>query len=174
MDYLEIVRLVNTDPVVQTLMELPIPMRLGYLGLDGHPRSVPIIHLWNGKAFVFATPSATYKVKAMAAHPEVAFTLDVGPGRMAAEARAKVSAVLGLPVLDYAPLAITGRGTASIEIRPEVPQEHIDGSRRMVDDEEKLEALARMKREAGSEWAVISITPTHVTVCDFITRFPPQ
>jgi Pyridoxamine 5'-phosphate oxidase len=174
MDYLEIAHLVDTDPVVQTLMQLPIPMRLGYVGLDGHPRTVPIIHLWNGKAFVFATPSATYKVKSIAAHPEVAFTLDIGPGRNAAEARVKVTALLGSPIIDYAPLAMVGRGTASIEITPGVPQEHFDGSRRFVEDEAKLEALARIKRDVGDEWAVISIVPTHVTMTDFITRFPPQ
>jgi Pyridoxamine 5'-phosphate oxidase len=108
MDYAEIVHLVNTDPVVQTLMELPIAMHLGYNGLDGHPRTVPVTHQWDGRAFIFATPTNTYKVRAIAQHPEVAFTLDVGPGRMAAEARIKVSAVLGLPAVDYGPLSVVG------------------------------------------------------------------
>jgi Pyridoxamine 5'-phosphate oxidase len=173
MDYPEIVHLLNTDPVVQTLLKLPIPMRLAYVGLDGHPRAVPITHLWDGRAFVFVTPATTYKVKAMAAHPEVAFTLDVGPGRTAAEARVKVSAVLGLPVVDYGPLAMIGRGRASIEVKPGLPQEHIDAARRMLADEEKLQEWARVEREHQTEMAVISIIPTHVTVCDFVTRFPP-
>lgn len=172
MDYSEIVRLVNTDPVVQTLLDLPIAMHLGYIGLDGHPRTIPVTHLWDGRSFIFATPTNTYKVKAIAEHPEVAFTLDVGPGRMAAEARVKVSAVLGLPVVDYGPLSVVGRGRASIEIRPGIPQEHLDAARRMVADEQKLEEWANVEREYQNEWAVISIFPTHLTICDFITRFP--
>ncbi len=31
----------------------------------------------------------------------------------------------------------------------------------------------RVKRESTSEMAVITIVPTHVVVCDFVTRFPP-
>jgi hypothetical protein len=173
MEYSKIVHLIDTDPVVQALFELPMPMHLAYVGLDGHPRAVPILPLWKGKAFVFASPTKAYKVKAIAANPQVGFTLDVGPGRMAAEARVKVSAVLGLPVVDYAPLIMMGRGTASVEIKPGVPQEHIDASRLTVGDEKKLEELARIKREQHSDMALISIIPTYVTVIDFITRFPP-
>ena len=169
MDYSEIVHLVNTDPVMQTLLAAPIPMRLGYVGLDGHPRSVPVAYLWNGKAFVFATPTTAYKVKAIAAHPEVAFTVDTAE----AESRAKVSAQLGSTVADYTPLIVMVRGTASIAVEQGLPQDHIDASRRMVGDDEMMEEWERIKRESTSEMALITIIPTHVTVCDFITRFPP-
>ncbi|GAB2701500.1 pyridoxamine 5'-phosphate oxidase family protein [Kitasatospora kifunensis] len=151
MDYLKIVHLVNTDPVIQTLLAAPIPMRLGYVGLDGHPRTLPVSYLWNGKAFVFATPPTAYKVKAIAAHPEVSFTVDT---------------------TDFTPLIMMVRGKASIEVKPGVPEEHIEASRRMV-GEEKMAEWERVKRESTDEMAVISIIPTHVTVCDFDTRFPP-
>ncbi|HEY0698671.1 MAG TPA: pyridoxamine 5'-phosphate oxidase family protein [Micromonospora sp.] len=168
MDYPEIVHLVNTDPVVQTLLEAPILMRLGYVGLDGHPRSVPVAYIWNGKAFVFATPTTAYKLRAIAAHPEVSFTVDT----MGAAERAKVAAALGAPVADYTPLIMLVRGKASIEIRQGLPQEHVDASRRMI-GEENVDEWESHKREHTREMAVVSIIPTHVTICDFITRFPP-
>jgi hypothetical protein len=150
-DYPEIVQLVNTDPVIKTLLEAPIPMRLGYVGLDGHPRSIPVSYLWNGKAFVFATPTTAYKVKAIAAHPQVSFTVDAP---------------------DYPPQLMIGRGMASIELRQGIPQEHIDASRRSI-GEDRMAEWERIKRESTSEMAVITIIPTHLTVCDFVTRFPP-
>jgi len=168
-DYPEIVHLVNTDPVAQTLLEAPVLMRLGYVGLDGHPRAVPVSYLWNGKAFVFASPTTAYKVRAIAAHPQVAFTVDT----MAAEAREKVAATLGAPVADYTPLIMLGRGTASIEVRPGLPEEHIEASRRMIGDDEKMVEWERAKREHTRDMAVVTITPTHLTLCDFVTRFPP-
>jgi hypothetical protein len=172
-DYPEIVHLIDNDPVVQTLLELPLPMRLAYLGLDGHPRSIPITHLWDGKAFVFATPTSTYKVRALRAHPQVGFSLDIGPGRTAAEARVKVSMKLGLPVAEFVPLGFLGRGIAEIEIVPGLAQVHVEAARRMLADDEKLEQWAAAEREYQKEMAVISIKPTHVRVIDFVTRFPP-
>ncbi|MFE4600498.1 pyridoxamine 5'-phosphate oxidase family protein [Kitasatospora indigofera] len=150
-DHSKIVHLVNTDPVIRTLLEAPIPMRLGYVGLDGHPRTVPVAYLWNGRAFVFATPTGAYKVKAIAAHPQVSFTVDT---------------------TDFTPLIMLVRGTASVEIRQGIPQEHIDASRRSVGDDRMAE-WERHKRANTSEMALITIAPTHVTVCDFDTRFPP-
>ncbi|MFF1459366.1 pyridoxamine 5'-phosphate oxidase family protein [Streptomyces sp. NPDC058330] len=100
MNYAEILHLMETDPVIRTLIEAPIPMRLGYVGLDGHPRAVPVSYIWNGKAFVFATPTGAYKVKALTAHPQVAFTVDT---------------------TTYTPLTMNVRGTASVEIRQGIP-----------------------------------------------------
>jgi len=175
MDYSEIVRLVNTDPVAQILMAEPIPMRLAYLGLDGHPRTIPVHHLWDGTAFVFASPNAAYKVRSITANPRVAFTIDVGNGRPAVEARAKVSAAIGPPppAIDYGPIAMHGRGTATVEITSGVPQEHIDASRRMVGDDAKWAAWARVRRAEKSGMALIRIVPTQLVVVDFVTRFPP-
>ena len=173
MEYSDIVQLIDTDPVVQTLLELPLAMRLAYLGLDGHPRAVPITIVWDGKAFVFATPASTYKVKAIAANPKVGFTLDIGPGRTAAEARARVTAALGPPIAHYVPMGIVGRGTASIEIEQGLSQVHIDASRRMINDDKTWQAWARSESEHQTEMAVISIIPTYVRVHDFINRFPP-
>jgi hypothetical protein len=175
MDRQELAHFVNTDPVIRTLLEEPIPMRLAYLGLDGHPRSVPINHLWDGEAFVFATPNAAYKARAIAVNPRVGFTLDVGAGRVAAETRAKVSALIGppAPAIDFAPIAVHGRGTATVEATLGVPQAHIDASRRMIGDDAKWAEWARVRRQETSGMALISIVPTHIVVADFVTRFPP-
>ncbi|ATL67431.1 pyridoxamine 5'-phosphate oxidase family protein [Nocardia terpenica] len=175
MNYAEIVHLVNTDPVIQTLLEEPIPMRIAYLGLDGQPRSVPVNHLWNGEAFVFATPNLAYKVEAIAANPRVGFTIDVGAGAPGRETRAKVWASIGhpLPAHDFSPIAVHGRGTATVEKTPGVPQEHIDASRRMIGDDAKWAEWARVRRAETSGMARISIVPTHLVVIDFVTRFPP-
>lgn len=169
MDYPKIVDLVNTDPVAQTLLEAPIPLRLGYVGLDGHPRSVPVSYLWNGKAFVFATPPETYKVRAIAAHPQVSFTIDTASD----DARAKVVAALGPTVASYTPLIMLGRGVATIEVKPGVPAEHADASRRMVANDKEFAEWERVKQETTDEMAVITIIPSHIVLCDFITRFPP-
>jgi pyridoxamine 5'-phosphate oxidase-like protein len=171
----DITRLVNTDPVVQTLLQEPIPMRLAYVGLDGHPRTVPVNHLWNGTAFVFATPNAAYKVRAIAANPLVGFTLDVPAGRSGLETREKVWALTGPPppAFDFAPVAVHGRGTATVEITTRVPDEHIDASRRMIGDDRKWTEWANLRRQETSGMALITISPTHLVVFDFITRFPP-
>ncbi|KXK63418.1 pyridoxamine 5'-phosphate oxidase family protein [Micromonospora fluostatini] len=168
MDYPEIVHLMNTDPVAQTLVAAPVLMRLGYVGLDGHPRSVPVSYVWNGSAFVFASPTTAYKVRAIAAHPQVSFTVDT----MAAGPREKAAALLGVPAPAYTPLIMLVRGTASIEVRQGLPEEHVAASRRMIGDDAMVE-WERAKRAHTTDMAVVTIVPTHVTLCDFITRFPP-
>lgn len=170
MDYAEIVHLVNTDPVAQTLLESPVAMRLGYVGLDGHPRTVPVAYLWNGKAFVFASPTTAYKVKAIAAHPQVSFSVDT----YSAEVRRKVAAKLGAdPVADYTPVVMLVRGTASIEVRPGVPDEHVEASWRMFADKGLAPGWESQKRAHTTDMVVVTIIPTHITLCDFVTRFPP-
>ncbi|MDI5939991.1 pyridoxamine 5'-phosphate oxidase family protein [Micromonospora sp. DH15] len=169
MDYAEIVHLVNTDPVAQILLESPVAMRLGYVGLDGHPRTVPVAYLWNGEAFQFASPTTAYKVRAIAAHPQVSFSVDT----YSAEVRRKVAAQLGPTVSDYTPVVMLVRGTASIEVHPGVPDVHVKASWRMFADKSLAPGWEQQKRAHTTDMAVITIKPTHVTLCDFVTRFPP-
>ncbi|NLU79152.1 pyridoxamine 5'-phosphate oxidase [Micromonospora sp. HNM0581] len=169
MNYTDIVHLVNTDPVAQILIESPVAMRLGYVGLDGHPRTVPVAYLWNGKAFVFASPTTAYKVRAIAAHPQVSFSVDT----YSAEVRDKVVARLGPTVSAYTPVVMLVRGTASIEVRPGVPDEHVQASWRMFADKSLAPGWEQQKRAHTTDMALITIIPTHVTLCDFVTRFPP-
>lgn len=150
MKYEEIVELMNHDPVVQSLLEAPIPARLAYIGKDGAPRAVPVSYLWNGKAFVFASPVSWAKVEAMRLHPKVALTVDE---------------------TTFPPSAFMARGAVSIEIVQGIPQEYIDASRRIVGDE-LMPSWEEEVRKQMSEMALISITPTWLKVVDFETRFP--
>lgn len=150
MTYGEIVELLNSDPVAKMLLAAPIPARLAYVALDGSPRVVPVSYLWNGAHFVFATPPGWPKVKALAAHPHVAFTVDT---------------------TDFPPKIMFVRGIASIEFDKGLPEEYIEASRRIVGDEKMAEWEAGVRSE-NRNMALISITPTFVKIVDFETRFP--
>ncbi len=150
MNYDEIVETMNADPTVKTLLEAPIPARLAYIGKNGAPRAIPVSYLWNGRAFVFASPVDWAKVEALRLNPRVALTVDETV---------------------FPPRAFMARGTSSIEIVQGVPREYIDASRRIVGDElmPSWEAEVRNKMH---EMALITITPTWLKVVDFETRFP--
>jgi len=64
------------DPVAKALLESLIPARLAYTWMDGSPRVVPIWFHWTGDQFVLATPPKAPKLKALAADPRVALTID--------------------------------------------------------------------------------------------------
>ncbi|CAA9360410.1 MAG: hypothetical protein AVDCRST_MAG93-7624, partial [uncultured Chloroflexia bacterium] len=116
----------------------------------GAPRAIPVSYLWNGTAFVFASPVNWAKVEALRLNPQVALTVDE---------------------TTFPPRALMARGTASIEIVQGVPQEYVDASRRIVGDDlmPSWEAEVRGKIH---EMALITITPTWLKVVDFETRFP--
>ncbi len=145
-----IVDTMNTDPFVQQLLAAPIPARVAYIGLDGAPRVVPVSYLWDGTAFVFASPPDWYKVRAMAANPNVALTVDSN---------------------DFPPLAFLARGVASIEFDQGLPEQYVEASRRIV-GEEKFPAWEKEVRAENRNMALIRITPTWLKVIDFVTRFP--
>ena len=110
----EIVETLNTDPFVQHLLQAPIPARLAYIGLDGAPRVVPVSYLWDGAAFVFASPPAWYKVRSLAANPRVALTVDT---------------------TDFPPLILSVRGVATIEYDQGLPEAYVEASRPGAIDE---------------------------------------
>jgi len=149
-NYSEIVETMNADPTVKGLLAAPIPARLAYIGKNGSPRAIPVSYLWNGKAFVFASPVTWAKVEALRLNPQVALTVDE---------------------TTFPPRAFMARGTSSIEIVQGVPQEYVDASRRIVGDElmPSWEAEVRSKIH---EMALITITPTWLKIVDFETRFP--
>ena len=150
MTYDQIVETMNTDPYVQQLLEASIPARLAYIGLDGNPRVVPVSYLWDGAAFVFASPPSWYKVRAIAANPNVALTVDSN---------------------DFPPLILSARGVANIEYDQGLPEEYVEASRRIVGEERfpKWEADVRAENR---NMALVRITPTWLKVVDFETRYP--
>jgi len=146
----DIIETMNTDPTVQALLAAPIPARLAYIGRDGAPRAIPVSYIWNGEAFVFASPVDWAKVEALRINPRVALTVDE---------------------TTFPPPGFMARGTASIEIVQGIPQEYIDASRRIVGEDKMATWEAEVRRNM-SEMAVITITPTWLKVVDFDTRFP--
>ena len=150
MNYDEIVDTMNNDPTVKDLLEAPIPARLAYIGKNGAPRAIPVSYIWNGNAFVFASPTDWAKVDALRLNPQVALTVDETV---------------------FPPRGFMARGTASIAIMQGIPQEYIDASRRIVGDDLMPSWEAEVRRNM-SEMALITITPTWLKVVDFDTRFP--
>ena len=148
--YNKIVDTMNGDPVVQELLAAPIPARLAYIGKDGAPRAIPVSYLWNGRAFVFASPVTWAKVEALRLEPRVALTVDE---------------------TTFPPRGFMARGTASVEIVQGVPQEYVEASRRIV-GEELMPSWEAEVRSKIHEMALITIRPTWLKVVDFETRFP--
>ena len=64
------------DPVAQELLVSRQMARLAYTWTDGTPRVVPIGFHWTGEAVVMGTPVRAPKLKALAADPRVAVTID--------------------------------------------------------------------------------------------------
>ena len=64
------------DPLARELLHSAIPARMAYNGTDGNPRVIPIGFLWKNERIVVCTASNAYKVKALAANPKVALTID--------------------------------------------------------------------------------------------------
>ena len=64
------------DPVAEKLLGSTIPARLAYTWMDGTPRVVPVWFHWTGEQFVIGSPARAPKLKALAANPHVALTID--------------------------------------------------------------------------------------------------
>ena len=138
------------DPLSQELLHSAIPARMAYIGTDGLPRAIPIGFLWKDERIVVCTSSNAYKVKALAANPKVALTID-------AEAPYR---------------ALLVRGTASVEIVDGVPPEYLEASRKAMNDEQQAQAFEAEVRSLYEQMARISIAPEWAKVLDFQTRLP--
>jgi nitroimidazol reductase NimA-like FMN-containing flavoprotein (pyridoxamine 5'-phosphate oxidase superfamily) len=129
------------------LLENATLLRLAYNGLDGLPRVIPIGFFWNGTGIVMCTAVTAPKVRALAARPGVALTIDVGSSP--SEAR-----------------SLLIRGVAEIEIVPGVAEEYLAASRKTLDATQFAgfkEAVTGMY----PEMARISVTPTWARFYDF-------
>jgi hypothetical protein len=149
--YEEIVGVMNNDPVVQRLLRAPIPARLAYVRKDGSPSVVPVSYLWNGEAFVFASPPDWPKIEAIGANPKVALTVDT----------------TGLPPDHPAGTRGSPPSSSTWGCRMSTSR-HRGGSSARI-------ALAEWEAAVRAEernMALVSITPTWIKVIDFETRFP--
>jgi len=144
-----IIDLMN-DPVAQELVKAPIHARLAYSARDGSPRVIPIGYIWNGEVFVMGSPVNAPKVKALAANPKVALTVDTD---------------------SFPPHVLLVRGEATVEVVDGVPGEFVEASRRFVGEEGMPEWEAGV-RALYKQMAIIRVTPTWAKILDFETRLP--
>ena len=136
------------DPVATALFGSVNPARLAYTWLDGSPRVVPVWFEWTGDQIVVGTPRRAPKLRALAADPRVALTIDDD---------AWVYKVLLV------------RGNASIEMVDEVNPEYARAAIRYFGPDQGPGWVSTLR---GMPWARIGITPTWVGILDFETRFP--
>jgi Pyridoxamine 5'-phosphate oxidase len=136
------------DPVAEKLLGSAIPARLAYTWMDGTPRVVPVWFHWTGEQFVVGSPARAPKLKALAADPHVALTIDDH----------------GWP---YNVLMV--RGTAQVEMLDDVSPEYALSAERYFGPEQGPAWVSTLR---GNPMARIPITPTWVGILDFTTRFP--
>jgi pyridoxamine 5'-phosphate oxidase-like protein len=145
----EVMHVLN-DPLAKELMQSSIPARVAYTSLDGTPRVVPLGFYWNGDQFVICTIPESPKVRALAAHPQVALTVDTDT---------------------FPPHALLVRGTAALETVDGVPREYLEASRKSV-GEAGMPAFEAQVRQLYQQMVRIAIEPQWAKLLDFETRLP--
>ena len=136
------------DPVAKALLGSVNLARLAYTWMDGSPRVVPIWFHWTGEQIVLNTPVNAPKLRALAADPRVAITIDDN------EPPWKVLFV---------------RGRADIEMLDDVAPEYELAATRYFGPEQGPAWVSTLR---GTPAARISVTPDWVGILDFQTRFP--
>ena len=136
------------DPVAKALLGSVNPARLAYTWMDGSPRVVPSWFHWTGEQIVLNTPVNAPKLRALAADPRVAITIDDN------EPPWKVLFV---------------RGRADIEMLDDVAPEYELAATRYYGPEQGPAWVSTVR---GMPTVRIAITPEWVAILDFQTRFP--
>ena len=137
-----------TDPVAEALLTSANPARLAYSWVDGSPRVVPIWFHWTGDQFVLGTPTKAPKLRALAANPQVALTIDDNA---------------------WPHKVLLVRGRADVELLEDVVPEYALSATRYFGPEQGPAWVATIK---GKPMARIAVTPKWVGILDFQTRFP--
>jgi len=145
----DVMKVLN-DPLAQELMGSRIPARVAYTTVDGSPRVVPLAFLWNGEQFVICTIPGSPKVRALAAHRQVALTIDTDT---------------------FPPHILLVRGRASLETVEGVPPEYLEASRKQV-SEADMPAFEAQVRGLYQQMVRITIEPQWAKLLDFETRLP--
>jgi hypothetical protein len=144
-------RLLDT-PLAQRLLRAAVPARLAYIALDGAPRVIPINSHWSGDRLVMGAFAGTHKLGALAAHPDVAITIDTS------DAGAEVLLL---------------RGAAELTAVRGLLPEYALAQRRVMGEDSSEEYLAAIDTP-DLEMVRISVRPTWVGLLDFQTRLPER
>jgi Pyridoxamine 5'-phosphate oxidase len=150
MNRAEVLALLTDNPIARQLLSAAIPARLAYVALDGTPRAIPVAHYFDGEAFVFASPDGAPKIAALRQNPAVALTIDT---------------------IEFPPLVLLVRGTATVEMVEGVPEEYLLANRPHV-GEEGFPAFEAEVTQLYDRMAKIVITPTWARAYDFQTHVP--
>jgi hypothetical protein len=137
------------DPIAQELLVSRQMARLAYTWTDGTPRVVPIGFHWTGDAVVMGTPVRAPKLKALAADPRVAVTIDNEQS--------------------FPFKALLIRGTAVTDRLEDVSPEYEASIHRYMGPDAGEAWLAGLR---GQPMVRITVRPTCVRLLDFVTRFP--
>jgi len=132
------------DPGAQQLLRIGRPARLAYTGRDGFPRVIPTGFHWDGQRIIMCTATIAPKVKALAARPNVALTIDT----------------------DRPAKALLIRGIAEAEIVDGVPPEYLAAAAKSMDAAE-LATFEAHVRGVYKQMARISVTPDWARFYDF-------
>ena len=136
------------DPVAKALLDSVNPARLAYTWTDGSPRVVPIWFHWNGEQLVLGSPPKAPKLKALAADPRVALTIDDNA---------------------WPHKVLLVRGRATVELLDDVSPEYELAAARYFGPQQGAAWVGTLR---GKPMARIAITPGWVGILDFQTRFP--
>ena len=136
------------DPVAKVLLGSVNPAKLAYTWMDGSPRVVPIWFHWTGEKFVLSSPPKAPKLRALAADPRAALTIDDN-------------------AWPYTVLLVRGR--ASVEMLDDVSPEYELSAVRYFGPEQGPAWVSTLR---GKPMARIALTPSWVGILDFQTRFP--
>jgi len=137
-------------PASIQLLQSRIPARLAYIWPDQTPRVVPIWFHWNGTEIVMATPPKAPKLKALAANPRVALTIDDN---------------------EFPHKVLLIRGTARMQPVSGIVPEYAAAAERYFGPKQGQAWVAQLSQMISS-MIRIAVTPEWVGLIDFQTRFP--
>lgn len=126
-------------------------VRLGYVALDGTPRTVPIAFSWNGSQIVMCTPRNAPKLTALRRNPAVALTIDTDV---------------------HPPTILLVRGTAVLDDVDGIPEEFLAMNGTYAMTPEQRTAWEAEVRSLYDGMVRIVVTPTWAKLIDFETTLP--
>jgi uncharacterized protein YndB with AHSA1/START domain len=137
-------------PEAQDLLRRQPLARLAYTGPDGFPRVIPIGFLWRDGEIIVCTATTAPKVRALAARPHVALTIDTDSDNDSGTAST----------------ALLLRGVASTEIVDGVPAEYLEAAAKTMAAEHHQQFEAQV-RSVYPQMARIRIEPRWARYFDF-------
>jgi nitroimidazol reductase NimA-like FMN-containing flavoprotein (pyridoxamine 5'-phosphate oxidase superfamily) len=141
------------QPGAQKLLRSAPLARLAYNGPDGFPRVVPCGFFWTGEAIVVCTATTAPKAGALAAHPNVALTIDSAGASAAAR-------------------SLLVRGTARLDTVDGIADEYLQAAAKTMVGAD-LAGFEQSVRATYEQMVRISVTPAWARFFDFeVGRLP--